>query len=45
MTAEPEFPEWLAQAAIGLASGDIDAGWRCTPRTPYTSSRSRQSAP
>ncbi|XVU27834.1 nuclear transport factor 2 family protein [Actinoplanes sp. CA-054009] len=25
MTDEPVFPDWLAEAAIGLASGDIEA--------------------
>ncbi|WP_371778011.1 nuclear transport factor 2 family protein [Streptosporangium subroseum] len=25
MSDEPVFPEWLAEAAIGLASGDVDA--------------------
>jgi ketosteroid isomerase-like protein len=25
MNEEPVFPEWLAEAAIGLASGDVDA--------------------
>lgn len=25
MAEEPVFPEWLAEAAIGLASGDVDA--------------------
>ncbi|MFF7331789.1 nuclear transport factor 2 family protein [Streptomyces sp. NPDC008150] len=25
MADEPEFPEWLAEAAIGLASGDAEA--------------------
>lgn len=28
MDEEPEFPEWLAEAAIGLADGDVDTWLR-----------------